>query len=81
VDQGLAQTRDARADLLKGKNADSLRLADIDLLIADIADQSGDAAAARAAREEALSVFRRVLGEMHPRTRALAAACGCADSA
>ena len=81
VEQGFAQARAARADLLNGKYANSLRLADIDLLTADIADRSGDAAGARAAREEALSVFRRVLGETHPRTRALAAACACADSA
>jgi len=73
AEQSLAQARAARAELLKGKSADSVRLADIDLLIAGIAAQSGDAASARAAREEAMSVFRRVLGETHPRTQALAA--------
>jgi serine/threonine-protein kinase len=70
--QGLVQARAARDDLLKGKDAGGLRLADVDLLIADIAERQADPAAARTAREEALAVLRRVLGEAHPRTRALA---------
>lgn len=72
VEQGTVEARTARETLLAGKNADSVRLADVDLLIADIAETRGDPTAAHLARIEALDVMRRVLGEGHPRTHALA---------
>lgn len=76
VAQGASEANAAREALRAGKNAGSVRLADIDLLVAEIADLRGDAAAAREAREEAAAVFRRVLGDAHPRTSAAVAALG-----
>lgn len=67
VEQGIVDANAARDALRAGKNAGSLRLAGIDLLICDIADARGDAANTRVARNEALNMFRRVLGETHPR--------------
>jgi serine/threonine-protein kinase len=48
-------------------------LGDIDLLLADALDRQSKTAEARGVREEALSVYRRVYGDSHPRTRELAA--------
>jgi serine/threonine-protein kinase len=64
----------ARTDLMAGASADSVNLAAIDRLVADIEDIKGDAAQARQFREEALGVYRRVYGADHPRTRAMSAA-------
>jgi serine/threonine-protein kinase len=71
--EGEAEARSARAELLSGKYSGSIRLGDIDCLIADIEDQHGAAADARELREEALATYQRVLGPDNLRTQALAA--------
>jgi len=66
-----AEARAARADLAAGKYAGSMHLGDVDLLLADIATLEGRADEAATLRAEAREVFARVLGDEHPRTRAV----------
>jgi serine/threonine-protein kinase len=71
--EGARLGREARAKLLASPRASSVRLGEIDDLLADIRERAGEKAEARTLREEALATFRRVYGETHPRTRAIAA--------
>ncbi|MBS0487388.1 MAG: serine/threonine protein kinase [Proteobacteria bacterium] len=73
VPSGERLARDARDKLLAGKNAGDSTLAEIDTLLADVLDRKPAPAEARTLRQEALSVFTRVYGADHPKTRALAA--------
>lgn len=75
---GEAEARTARADLLAGKHAQSVRLGDIDVLLADILAQGSPNEAARL-RTEAREVYRRVLGENHPKTLAIDATAAAAS--
>ncbi len=68
--------RTARDDLRAGNASGSLRLGEIDLLLADLLDRPDQAEEALGLRREALAVYRRVLGPDHPRTRALATTVG-----
>ncbi|MEP6939965.1 MAG: serine/threonine-protein kinase [Rudaea sp.] len=65
------EARAARADLAAGKYARSAHLGDVDLLLAEILALEANADEATALRTEARGVFSRVLGEEHPRTRAV----------
>jgi len=71
--EGERMVRSARAGLLAGPRADSVRLGDIDLLLADVLAHNGMPDEARTMREDALAVFRRVYGKDHPETRNLVA--------
>lgn len=73
---GVKLAGDARDAMKAGKDRDSVILGDIDLLLADALDREPDFAAARDVREEALGTYRRVYGDNHPQTRALAAKLG-----
>ena len=64
--------REARSKLLASPRAQSVRLGEVDLLLADVLERKGVPAEAGALREEALATFKRVYGDDHPRTRALA---------
>jgi serine/threonine-protein kinase len=66
-----SEAKSARADLLAGKGAASVRLGDIDVLLAGILAAHGAAAEAATLREEARVVYVRVLGADHPKARAL----------
>jgi serine/threonine-protein kinase len=66
--------RDARNDLRAGKDAGSSRLGEIDLLLAELLQGSARAEEALALRQEALAIYRRVLGPVHPRTLEVASA-------
>jgi tRNA A-37 threonylcarbamoyl transferase component Bud32 len=68
--QGEQLAREARATLLAGPNSKSVRLGEIDDLLADVLDRNANPDEGRAMREEALATFRRIYGEDHPRTRA-----------
>ncbi|HSE13863.1 MAG TPA: tetratricopeptide repeat protein, partial [Rudaea sp.] len=76
--EGERLAREARANLLASPRAGSVRLGEVDLLLAEVLDRSGrdgkpGADEARTLRHEALATFRRVYGAEHPRTRAVAA--------
>lgn len=72
VAAGERLTREARTNFLASPRAGSVRLAEIDTLLADIVERRGDAGAARTLRAEALARYRAVYGAEHPRTRTLA---------
>ena len=65
--------RAARASLLAGPDAGSVRLADVDGLLAGILERKGDATASRQLREEGVAIYRRVYGAGHPCERSLVA--------
>jgi eukaryotic-like serine/threonine-protein kinase len=68
---GEALARKARADLLASKDAGSSRLGEIDELLAGLLQARGEVADARAIGNEAVTVFTRIYGPDHPRTRRL----------
>ena len=70
---GEALIRNARSNLLAGKDGGSSRLGEIDELLADVLDERGDTTGAHAIRSEALAVYRRIYGPAHPRAQSLAA--------
>ena len=70
--EGERLAREARTNFLASPRANSVRLGDVDMLLADILERRESVAEARTLREEALATFRRIYGEDHPRTRALA---------
>jgi tRNA A-37 threonylcarbamoyl transferase component Bud32/tetratricopeptide (TPR) repeat protein len=70
---GEALIRNARSNLLAGKDAGSSRLGEIDELLAGVLDARGDTTGAHAIRSEALAVYRRIYGPAHPRAQSLAA--------
>jgi serine/threonine-protein kinase len=72
IDEGERIARAARANLRAGVGAGSVRLADIDRLLAGILDRRGAGAEARSLREEGIAIYRRVYGPGHPRERSLA---------
>jgi len=65
--------REARATLLASPRAKSVRLGEVDLLLAEVLDRNKRADEARTLRAEALATFQRVYGPDHARTRAVAA--------
>jgi serine/threonine-protein kinase len=73
VAEGERLARKARDDLKASTRATSVRLGDIDQLLADVLDQAARHDEARTIRQEGVEAYRRVLGEAHPRTRALLA--------
>jgi serine/threonine-protein kinase len=79
VATGEHEAREARARLQASPRATSVRLGEVDTLLADVLDRSGASSEARAMREEAVATFRRVYGAEHPRTRAAAAQLVAAD--
>ena len=70
--EGERLAREARANLLASASAQSVRLGDIDLLLAEVLERKPALDEAHTLREEALTTFRRVYGTDHPRTRAAA---------
>jgi serine/threonine-protein kinase len=72
IDEGERIARAARASLRSGAGAGSVRLAEIDRLLAGILDHRGAGAEARSLREEGIAIYRRVYGPGHPRERSLA---------
>jgi serine/threonine-protein kinase len=72
VAEGERMIRDAR-DRLTQQFAGRIRLAEVDILLADVVESKGDAAEANALREQALAIFRRVYGVGHPMETRLAA--------
>ncbi|HET6546721.1 MAG TPA: hypothetical protein VFG55_08260, partial [Rhodanobacteraceae bacterium] len=72
IAEGERIARAARASVLAGASAGSVRLADIDRLLAGILDRKGAGAEARSLREEGIAIYRRVYGPGHPRERSLA---------
>jgi serine/threonine-protein kinase len=70
--EGEKLARAARASLTGSSEAGSVRMAEVDRLLAGIIEH-GAPDEARALREEALATCRRVYGDAHPRTRAFAA--------
>ncbi len=68
VADGIAQIREAHAELRSGPFSDSVFLGYIDLYYADALKRAGDAAAARTQRREAYDLFLRKLGPAHPMT-------------
>ena len=73
VESGEAEATAARTALLAGKFSASVKLGDIDLALAEVETLRGNRAAAQTLRNEALTVFRRVYGVDHPKTRKLQA--------
>jgi serine/threonine-protein kinase len=73
VAEGERLAREARATLLASPRAKSVRLGEIDVLLAEILERKSGADEARTLRAEALAAFQRVYGPEHPRTRAAAA--------
>ena len=73
---GEALARKARADLLASKDRGSSRLGEIDELLAGLLEARGETTDARTIRNEALTVFTRIYGPDHPRTRQLVQAIG-----
>jgi serine/threonine-protein kinase len=71
--EGERLARAARADLLAGRYAGSVALADIDAYLADVLDTRGGSDESRTLRDEALAVYRRVYGAGHPSEQALLA--------
>ncbi|MBA8885338.1 serine/threonine-protein kinase [Dokdonella fugitiva] len=71
-EEGERFARAARARLAASSESGSVRMAEVDRLLAGIIER-GAPDEARALREEALATCRRVYGEAHPRTRALVA--------
>ena len=71
--EGERLAREARATLLASPRAQSVRLGEIDVLLAQILERKSGADEARPLRTEALATFQRVYGAEHPRTRAAAA--------
>jgi len=65
--------REARATLLASPRAKSVRLGEVDVLLAEVLDRNKRADEARTLRAEALATFQRVYGPDHARTRAVAA--------
>ena len=74
IAQGERLAREARAQLLASPRAQSVRLGEIDALLADILERRHETAEAHSLREEALATLTRVYGAQHPRTRMMAAA-------
>ena len=70
--EGERMVREARTNLLASASAQSVRLGDIDLLLAEVLDRKAAPDEARKLRQEALAAFQRVW-RRHPRTRAAAA--------
>jgi len=68
---GEAEARAARAAMLAGKAASSVRVGDVDVLLAGILEERGSGVEARALRDEARRVYARVLGVNHPKTQAV----------
>ncbi|TLY53154.1 MAG: tetratricopeptide repeat protein, partial [Gammaproteobacteria bacterium] len=66
---GEAEARAARADLIAGKAAASVHLGDVDALLAGILDARGSAGEAASLRDDARSVYTRILGANHPKTQ------------
>jgi hypothetical protein len=71
--EGERLAREARATLLASPRAQSVRLGEIDVLLAEILERKSGADEARTLRTEALATFQRVYGAEHPRTRVAAA--------
>jgi serine/threonine-protein kinase len=68
---GEAEARAARADLIAGSAASSVRLGDVDVLLAGILDARGGGSEANTVRDEARQIYTRVLGANHPKTQTL----------
>ena len=73
IEEGERQARQARSAFLASKLAGGVRLAEIDLKLADVLERKGALDEARAMRQEALTTYLRVYGAEHPLTIALAA--------
>jgi hypothetical protein len=73
---GEKRVRDALASVRAGKDAQYSRRGDIDLMLADLLVRPEQADEALALRRDALTVYRRVFGPEHPRTRAVVALLG-----
>ena len=71
--EGERMARSARDTLLASPRANSVRLGEVDGMLADILERTGKSTEARTLRAEALATFRRVYGAEHPRTRLAAA--------
>ena len=78
--QGERLAREARAQLLASPRAQSVRLGEIDALLADVLERKGESGEARTLRKEAVATFTRVYGAQHPRTLAMAAVLGGTSS-
>jgi serine/threonine-protein kinase len=77
--EGERLAREARATLLASPRAKSVRLGEIDALLAEILERKAGTDEARTLRAEALTTFQRVYGEEHPRTRVAAAQVATTD--
>ena len=77
--EGEKLARAARANLTGSGEAGSVRMAEVDRLLAGIIER-GAPDEARTLREEALATCRRVYGDAHPRTRAFAAEFAAGNS-
>jgi eukaryotic-like serine/threonine-protein kinase len=73
IEEGERQARQARSALLASKFASDYRLAEIDLMLADVLERKGALDEVRAIRQEALTTYLRIYGAEHPLTKALAA--------
>ena len=82
VETGESGALKAREQLLASEAASSVIVAEVDRLLADIEDSRHVPGRALEFRQDALSVYRRVYGPEHPRTREMAAMVAAApDSA
>jgi tRNA A-37 threonylcarbamoyl transferase component Bud32 len=76
---GEKRVRDALAAIRAGKNADTSRRGEIQLMLADLLERPDQADEALALRRDALSLFQKRFGAGDPRRRALASTLGEAD--
>jgi serine/threonine-protein kinase len=72
IAEGERIARAARTRLCASPRAGSVRLADVDRLLAGILDHTGAHTEARSLREEGIAIYRRIYGPGHPRERSLA---------
>jgi serine/threonine-protein kinase len=79
VAEGERLAREARATLLASPRAKSVRLGEVDVLLAEVLDRDTRTEEARTLRAEALATLQRVFGPDHPRTRAVAAQAAAAE--
>lgn len=75
-EEGEKLARSARDNLRSGKDADSSRAGDVDLLLAQLLQRPDQSGEALALRQEALGIYQRIFGPDHPRTRDLAITLG-----